>query len=258
MTGFFIKKSFFDGWDNLISLVILNLGYLLVLLTFYGAFELFQVAVAPAIFLIIIALAFNSFYSALVSYQTLSYVKGRKASFHHFISGIKILYKHALFHLGLSILITSIAIFVIPFYLSYGSGFTFVLAVIIFWVLLLALLALLYYYPLAIRMNQDSPFKTAKKALLIVADNIFFTLFFAVYQIVLFVMTIFFATIMPGIAGLALSKQVAVTLLMYKYDYLEEHPQTKRNEIPWEELLYEEREKIGHRSFRSLIFPWKD
>ncbi len=258
MTGFFIKKSFFDGWDNLISLVVLNLGYLLVLLTFYGSFELFQVAVIPAILVIIIALAFNSLYSALVSYQTMSYVKGRKASFHHFIGGIKILYKHAILHFGLSVLIASIIIFVIPFYLSYGSPLTFILAVIIFWVVLLALLALLYYYPLAIRMNQDSPFKTSKKALLIVADNIWFTLFFALYQIALFVMTIFFATIMPGVAGLALSKQVAVTLLMYKYDYLEEHPQTKKNEIPWEELLYEEREKMGHRSLRSLIFPWKD
>ncbi len=258
MTGFFIKKSFFDGWDNLISLVVLNLGYLLVLLTFYGAFELFQVALIPALFVIAIALSFNSLYSALVSYQTHSYVKGRKASFHHFISGAKILYKHAILHLGISVLIASIVIFVIPFYLSYGSTFTFILSVIIFWVVLILLLALLYYYPLAVLMSNDSPFKTAKKALLIVADNIWFTLFLSVYQVVLFIMTIFFATIMPGIAGLALSKQVAVTLLMYKYDYIEEHPHTKRNEIPWDELLYEENEKIGHRSFRSLIFPWKD
>ena len=39
MTGFFIKKAFFDGWDNLISLVVLNLGYLVVLLTLYGSLE---------------------------------------------------------------------------------------------------------------------------------------------------------------------------------------------------------------------------
>ena len=258
MTGFFIKKSFFDGWDNLISLVVLNLGYLLVLLTFYGAFELFQVATIPALLLVIIAFAFNSLYSALVSYQTQVYVKGSKEGFHYFIGGIKLLYKHAILHFILSILSGSIIIFVIPFYLSYGSPFTFILAVIIFWVLLLVLLGLLYYYPLAIRMNQDSPLKTAKKALLIVADNIWFSLFLAIYQIVLFVITIFFATIMPGIAGLALSRQVAITLLMLKYDYLEEHPQTKKNEIPWDELLYDERDKIGHRSLRSLIFPWKD
>lgn len=258
MTGFFIKKSFFDGWDNLISLVVLNLGYLLVLLTFYGAFELFQVAVVPSLLLVAIALAFNSLYGALVSYQTHSYVHGRKENFHHFIGGIKILYKHALLHVGISVLLASIVIFVIPFYLSYGTTLTFILSVLIFWVVLLILLALLYYYPLAVKMSDDSPFKTAKKALLVVADNIWFTLFFALYQIVLFIMTIFFATIMPGIAGLALSKQVAITLLMYKYDYLEENPKTKRNEIPWDELLYEENEKIGHRSFRSLIFPWKD
>ena len=27
MKGFFIKKAFFDGWDNLIAMVVLNLIY---------------------------------------------------------------------------------------------------------------------------------------------------------------------------------------------------------------------------------------
>lgn len=257
MTGFFIK-SFFDGWDNLISLVILNLGYLFVILSFYGAVELFQVTTVGAIVVLLIALTFNSFYSALVTYQTARYVKGYKEGFKYFIGGVKIFYKHALLHLLITIIITSIIIFVIPFYLSYGSTFTFILAVLIFWVVLLALLSLLYYYPLAVAMSQDSPLKTFKKSLLIVADNIWFTLFFALYQVVLFVMTIFFATIMPGVGGLQLSKNVAVTLLMLKYDYLELNPTTKKNEIPWEELLFDEREKVGNRSFRSIIFPWKD
>ncbi len=258
MTGFFIKKSFFDGWDNLISLVILNLGYLLVLFSFYGAFELFQVSTIPAIILLIIAFALNSIYSALVSNQTFLYVKGRKEGFRYFIAGFKILYKHILLHFAINVILATVILFVIPFYLSYGTTLTFLLAVIIFWVVLIGLLALLYYYPLAVKMNQDAPLKTLKKSLLIVADNIGFSIFFIIYEIILLIATIFFATIMPGIAGLSLSKNDAIDLLMLKYDYLELHPNTKRKEIPWEELLFEEREKVGHRSLRSLIFPWKD
>jgi hypothetical protein len=43
---------------------------------------------------------------------------------------------------------------------------------------------------------------------------------------------------------------------MVKYDYLEEHGQAKS--IPWEELLEDEEDKMGRRSLRGMIFPWKD
>jgi hypothetical protein len=43
---------------------------------------------------------------------------------------------------------------------------------------------------------------------------------------------------------------------------LEEHPELKtkkeRKNIPWEELIYEDRETLGPRTFRSFLFPWKD
>jgi hypothetical protein len=258
MIGFFIKKAFFDGWDNLITLVILNLGYLVVLGTFYGAVELFQVSTGLAILVAIIALALNSLYTGVICYQSHSFVHGRKVGFSHFKEGLGVMAKHAALHLLFSVVIVTIVIFVIPFYLSYGSIGTFILAVILFWVVLIGLLAMLYYYPLSIQMPQDAPLKTLKKSFIIVADNIGFSIFFGIYQIVVFILSIFFATIMPGVAGLQNSKTVAVSLLMLKYDFLEDNPNTKRRDIPWEELLFDEREKVGHRSLRSLIFPWKD
>ncbi|MCX8013714.1 MAG: hypothetical protein N3A02_05450, partial [Rectinema sp.] len=36
MVGFYIKKAFFDGWDNLYLLVVLNAVYLSVLILFLG------------------------------------------------------------------------------------------------------------------------------------------------------------------------------------------------------------------------------
>ena len=49
---------------------------------------------------------------------------------------------------------------------------------------------------------------------------------------------------------------------LYKYDYLEEHPELttkkERRHIPWEELIYEDRETLGPRKLKSFIFPWKD
>jgi len=46
--------------------------------------------------------------------------------------------------------------------------------------------------------------------------------------------------------------------MMYKYDYLEAEADADRKHIPWDELLYEERESVGNRSLKNMIFPWKD
>ncbi|MDC7245482.1 MAG: hypothetical protein PQJ47_06155 [Sphaerochaetaceae bacterium] len=258
MIGFFIKKAFFDGWDNLISLVVLNLGYLVVLGALYGVVELFSVSVGLALFAAIVAMALNSLYVAAVNYQTQSLVNGRREGFAHFKEGFAAMFSHAMVHLLVSVVLVTVSIFVIPFYLSYGNLFTLVLAIVLFWVVIIGVFAMFYYYPISIQMPQDGPFKSLKKSLIIVADNIGFTIFFALYQIFLSILSVFFATIMPGVAGLQNAKCVAVSLLMLKYDYLENNPDSQRKNIPWDELLFDEREKVGHRSLRSLIFPWKD
>jgi hypothetical protein len=55
-----------------------------------------------------------------------------------------------------------------------------------------------------------------------------------------------------------LASSDAIKLMMYKYDYLEAEADADRKHIPWDELLYEERESVGNRSLKNMIFPWKD
>jgi len=119
-------------------------------------------------------------------------------------------------------------------------------------------LALMYFFPLAAQLPDDKPLKTLKKAFMILGDNMLFSLFLGIYTVILLALSVVFATIIPGVAGNALSKQVAMKLLMFKYDYLEANPKTSRKHIPWDELLFEEQEKIGKRTLRGMIFPWKE
>ena len=67
---------------------------------------------------------------------------------------------------------------------------------------------------------------------------------------------------MPSLAGISINKANALRLRLYKYDYLEKHPEltTKRDrkEIPWDELIQEDRDTLGPRKLRSFLFPWKD
>lgn len=66
------------------------------------------------------------------------------------------------------------------------------------------------------------------------------------------------ALLMPGLSSVLLARQGALRILMKKYDYLEEEPEANRRKIPWDALLVEERELVGHRSLKGMIFPWKE
>lgn len=258
MIGFFIKKAFFDGWDNLISLVVLNLGYLVVLLSLYGALEVLAVSTVGGIVLLLVVSALHSLYSGALSCQTKGHAWYERPGFSEFRQAFGRIWHHAVLHWIANTLLFTMVLFVIPFYLSYASMVGFAIAVLVFWIALACSLALMYYYPLAVQMPDDKPTKTLKKSFIVLGDNIGFSLFFGLYTVINIALSILFATIIPGVAGVQLSRQVAVKLLMYKYDYLEEHPEANRKQIPWDELLYDEREKVGKRTFRGMIFPWKE
>ncbi|MHC1692101.1 MAG: hypothetical protein AB9828_03655 [Sphaerochaetaceae bacterium] len=258
MIGFFIKKAFFDGWDNLISLVLMNLGFILVLLAVYGALEVTALSTPLGILLVGVALLLNSLYSGVVSFQTKEYAWYQRPGFAGFKTGFLLCWKHALIHFALSAIMLTIVFFVIPFYFAYGSMVPFIVGVLMFWIVVACALALMYFFPLAAQLPDDKPLKTLKKAFMILGDNMLFSLFLGIYTVILLALSVVFATIIPGVAGNALSKQVAMKLLMFKYDCLEANPKTSRKHIPWDELLFEEQEKIGKRTLRGMIFPWKE
>ena len=258
MTGFFIKKAFFDGWDNLIGLVVLNLGFLVILFAGIGSLTLLGEATSLAFILMILSAGAFSFYSAGAAHSTWEYAKYERPGWDGFVRGVRISWRHALLYWFLILLDLSLVVFVIPFYLSYANIVGTLLSVILFWLFLGLSLALLYYWPLFFSMQGDRPTKTLKKSFIILADNLFFSLFFAIHQLITVIFSIVLAGLAPGVGGVLLGQSVALKLLMYKYDWLEENPGEDRKQGPWDDLLYEERESVGHRTLKNMIFPWKD
>lgn len=258
MIGFFIKKAFFDGWDNLIGMVIHNLGFLLVLLSLMGSMGLAEVNGVLSMLGLLLSSGLFSFFFAGSASSTYSYSRYERGGFDGFKRGIRESWRHALLFWALLVLDISLIFLVIPFYLSYGNAVGTVLSVLLFWVFAGLSLALMYFFPLFYQMRGDRPLKTLKKSFIIVFDNLWFSLFQALYQIVTLVISLFLAGLAPGVTGMLLISSDATKLLMYKYDYLEENPDADKKHIPWDELLYEEQESVGHRSLRNMIFPWKD
>ena len=73
--------------------------------------------------------------------------------------------------------------------------------------------------------------------------------------------------IVPGLNGILLSSTKALRLRLYKYDWIEkmsgtdpefENNRDKRNEVPWDELLADDKESLGPRKLSSFVFPWKN
>lgn len=257
MIGFFIKKAFFDGWDNLLGVVLQNLIYIAAFTGFIGAMALIDTHTVLSLVLLLIVL----FASCILMGGTAETVKGysnyEKETWEPFAKGIRRNIRHSLLFAVISLLLIFVFVFVMPFYLSMGNPVGLIIGVVLFWIGVVFVLALPYYFPLMNLLPGDRPKKTLKKCFIIFSDNLLFSLFFCIYNLIVIACSLFTVGIIPGISGFMLASQDAMKLLMFKYDWLEENPNEKGKNAPWAELLYEEKEKVGPRSFKSMIFPWK-
>jgi hypothetical protein len=72
------------------------------------------------------------------------------------------------------------------------------------------------------------------------------------------VASLFTALLLPGISSILLFWNTAFKLRLYKYDWLEQNPGSNKKSIPWDALLVEDRERVGKRTLKGMIFPWKE
>ena len=256
MIWFTIKKTFFDIWDHLFSIFLLNFGGVLL---FGLLLYLFQfLSVRPVLSLAgagIALLIFGQYLgvAALMTRDIADYATPDvKQSFHY----LREVWKASLVFSVLIALQLLIALIVLPWYLQIGGLISMAIISIIFWSSVLWWLASQYYFPL--HRIERRPRKMIFKCFMLLFDNPGFTLVLAAGTLLMAGLSLITAFLFPGIGGILLWHQVGGKLRFYKYDYLEQHPEAKRAPIPWDALLQEERERVGKRTLRSMIFPWKE
>jgi hypothetical protein len=257
MIGFLIKKSFFDIWDNLFKIAIINLGFIASV-----AFPVFIPALlepVPALGMaaLLIGILWCLVYlsAAALTLRTLS--DYGNFGFADFFGNLKICWPFGLIMGVIVFLGYCLITIVIPFYLSMQSIVGLLLAALIFWTLITALLAFQFFFTVRSRLDTK-PSKVIRKCFIIFFDNPAFCIFSLLYSLVLLVISVFLAFLFPGPAGILLFLDEGLRLRLLKYDWLEENPEADRRKIPWDALLIDDRERTGTRSLRSFIFPWKD
>ena len=261
MIGFFIKKNFFDGWDHFLPLTLFNIVFILIIFLFFTlAYLLSSIPVLSLLSLFIctilmgiLLLAVSNLMSCLADYKSFSFKEIEEA--------IKCTWQHGCLFALIETLCWIVVGAAVPYYFSFKNFLGLFLGVSVLWIFAVIQLSLLWFFPIRSRLEPDFR-KCLKKCFIVFFDNTGFTLFMVLYSFLLIVLTPFLAFLAPGFSGLLLAWNNAFKLRMYKYDWIEQHPeipiQHVRKQIPWDELLAEDRETVGTRTIRNFIFPWKD
>ncbi len=257
MFGFLVKKGFFDMWDNLFRILIMNLGYIAILAVFILIAPLFLAV--PVLFAatILFGVALFAVYTGGVSKMCAEIADYRQPGFSDFFRFVKeSLASSLLFALAIGIY----GIVVWNAFRFYGGMKSIVgpLAVaLLFWVTIAGILAAQFFFPIQSRLDRKFR-KITRKSFLVFFDNPGFSIGLSICALIVLVGSMFIALLLPGIATILLWWNVAFKLRLYKYDWLEQNPGQNRRRVPWDALLVEDRERVGKRTLRGMIFPWRE
>jgi hypothetical protein len=256
MLGFLIKKTFFDLWDHLFVIVLLNLGFIVsasipILLAPYLSFN---TALSMAVLFAGIVWCF--IYAAAVTRCVMKFSDYSRFDFGDLLRSIKPAIPAGVSGGIIVFFLFLLVTMVIPFYLDFESILGILFSALIFWTLVIGVLSLQFFITIAARLDPRIP-RAFKKCFLIFFDNTGFCAFSFFHNLLLLVISALTAFLIPGPAGILLYLDEALRLRLMKYDWLEAHPGEGRR-IPWDALLIDERDKTGTRSLRNFIFPWKD
>jgi uncharacterized membrane protein YesL len=257
MIGFLIKKTFFDLWDNLFRIALVNLGFILSAAVPILVPTLFTAVPILAIAVIVLGVLWCFVYLAAAAVAIRSISDYGTFGFLDFFQAIKDAWPAGLAFGGVAVLVGLLAYTALPFYLGMQSMIGVFAAALVFWTVVIVVLAFQYFLPVRARLDRDLR-KVVKKCFILFFDNPGLTIFALLHNAALLVLSFFLAFLAPGPAGILLFLDEALRLRLLKYDWLDANPNTNRRKIPWDEILIEEREKTGSRSLKNFIFPWKD
>ena len=274
MLGFFFKKNFYDGWDNVLFIFVPNLILDVFFLIGGGLFYLGTKVNGTAGIIIwgctvLLVITAGSILSLAWAESAAKIADYESAEIKPFFTILKtcikdgILYGIVLF----AVLLVSAAGIIFYFRPVSGATLPFIglMAGSVFFWIMLTIISALFWYP-SLRAIMHNPFKKSiKKCFIILFDNIGSCVVLGIYNFFLLIISIVMVGLAPGLGGIGLSRVNFLRILLKKYDYLEiaekEAAGKKpvfRNKIPWQELLKEDIEITGSRSIKSFFMPWKE
>ena len=266
MIGFYLKKNFCDGWDNILFLIVPN-----ILTTLYAALAFFLLglvfnldspyALSLSCLAFIILLAFGMVLVMASAENAAAVANFQMPSLADYFKQIPKVFFDAIRY-GTLIGALLVAAFIgVPVYFSAGGILGFALCATLIFFEAIFFLALQWFIPLRSLLGRNFV-QTIKKCFVLFFDNSGFSVFVFFFNSFLLLLSFLIFCLVPGPAGVVLSGINALRLRLYKYDWLDAHPENKtpklRKKIPWAALIKEDEETLGPRGFKSFFMPWKN
>ena len=200
MFGFLIKKTFFDMWDNLIRVVILNLVFV-ALLAILVYFPLIAKNSPPLFYLAIgVGTLLLSVYAGVASWMMSRIADYEKPEIGELAAVLRATWPTSLLFAGINLLLVFLFSVAFPVYGQIKSFLGPLASSFLFWVLVFWVLAAQYYFPVQSRLDRRF-FLALKKMFLLFLDNPMFTLGLFIGGLLISVLSVFTALLLPGVTA---------------------------------------------------------
>lgn len=270
MFTFFLKKNFADTWDNLFFIILSNIIPVALLVGSYFA-VVFSSAINPLLGALVLMVCAGLFFVAVFAWganaQKISEFNTPSAGL--FFRSLSAVWKNGfLFGFLFAAFVLACRTGISYYYRMYlgGALVGLIFTAMIGWFAFVTLMALQWFVPFYFLQEENNFFKCLKKSFIIFFDNPSFSFALFIHNLLQLALSCVLIFFLPGVNGILLSCTNALRLRLYKYDWIEkmseEDPsfasdRDKRSEVPWDELLTEDKELLGKRNLSSFIFPWK-
>ena len=264
MLGLFLRKNFYEGWDNVVYFLVPNLLMDLVVLLaslamWFGKEYLLVWGIAILVSLIllsILSLAWGEISNSIVNYDSIEFVDFFKKIPSCILDGV---------FLGITYFVLFVLTFFgVQYYFQKGATFVGLMAGCMFcWIAVTIFMALQWFIPIRCAFHNKFG-KTFKKCFIVLINNLPFSIFIIIYNLFLCVVSIIMIGLAPGICGVIFARSNAFRLILKKYDYIEEVQKedasvdVRKIKIPWKQILEEDNEMVGKRTFKNFFMPWKE
>jgi len=259
MFRFAVKKAFYDLWDHLYFALGVNVVFALAtvglasLLSFasqgLGALGPFVLLPLPLLLAAVLG--------GVATFWARDIVMTGSARFADFVPHLTASWKPSLAFGAAWLVLLAGLVFGVPFYTAFNSIAGFAFGIVMAWMVFFGAGMGLYYPGLNAQVEPNIR-KLAKKSFLVFLANPGTSLLMALVLVVGVVLTVVTLSFFPGILGISIWLQVCFKFLMAKYEWMEANPEADHKKVPWAEILAEDMAIVGPRTFKSLIFPWKD
>jgi hypothetical protein len=256
MYGLAIRKTLYDIWDHLFLLIVLNVPFLAILGAPAYILRGKSSGTASVLACGVLCMAFLCWWTAVEAMFVKNISDYGQTGPREFAAAIKSSVKPAVVLLVCALLFYFAALPAFRFYAKTPTAAGTALAALVFWLVVVITLAMQFFLAGQRRLDAKQA-KILKKCFIIFADNGGFSVFCLLGSVILSILLVS----VPSFALLFTDE--SLRLRLKKYDWLLERPEIDgaggkaRKNIPWKEILAEERDDVGTRGLRDFIFPWK-